>query len=193
MTILDIDLDLFVTPIARDKRDEDPRLEDQKYSVENEPDVLSFMKDFDLTPSYPIHGSSHKNHIDVCDETVKLVKSRDLIPPFNWIHADAHDDLYGHYSQSPDSSNFMYSLIKNNWINKLTLIYHPDSDPLPQYIVSPDRSTISFDGYGCQFGISYRNESKKYMKPDYIFVAQSPAFTPKKADKIFELLKSYLL
>lgn len=188
MLFLDIDLDTFVIPVANNRRERDPRLSSDEYSVWRTAEVERFLREQCLLDgTSPGHSSEH--HIEVLDVVSGRIARGILRPPFDWIHVDAHDDFWGHYSMTPNSGNFLYECVRRGWIRELTMVFPPDVFDFPAYILSADQTHIQFDGHSIPIRFNDTNRLKLTSRPDYVFLARSPAFTPSDADDLYNHIR----
>jgi hypothetical protein len=115
--------------------------------------------------------------------------------------------------------NFIAYALACRWIGKLTYVHHPDFVDDVQWMHMKDFSTKSgfvqmkrFEpGFteGLQtfldvknipfeaepdipFDVTPRSEFRCGGKPDYVFIAQSPNYTPPSADRLFERMKEFI-
>jgi hypothetical protein len=90
MTILDIDLDFFVTPIKHWGATKD-RLDEDEFSVEDTASAIEFLERQCRMPVGPgIPGAVFENHDDLFDYGVANWNE-----PVHLIHVDAHADIGG--------------------------------------------------------------------------------------------------
>jgi hypothetical protein len=184
MLFLDLDLDTFVRPVAYNRRDEDPRLSTEDYSVWDTADTERFLRERCLLDgTSPGYSSDH--HVAILDVISGCIAKGILVPPFDWIHVDAHDDFWGHFSKPPNSGNFLYECIRRAWIRELTMVFPPDVFDFPAYILSADQSHIQFEGHSVPVHFSDTKSLQLTSRPDYVFFARSPAFTPIDADNLY--------
>jgi len=92
MRILDLDLDVFVTPINHIHSS--IRLQDGEYELTNQTIIDHFLIDkCGLSSSAPKHGAVFEEHDELFDILKELVESKQLTVPFEVVHVDAHADL----------------------------------------------------------------------------------------------------
>ena len=132
-----------------------------------------------------VFGRASDQHVDILDVVSGLIAAGTLAPPFNWIHVDAHDDFWGHFSGPIYSGNFLYECIRRGWIQELTMVFPSDVWNFPDYILSADLKHIQFGAHSVP--IQFRNavDFKLNKKPDFVFLARSPAYTPAEADELY--------
>ena len=92
MRILDLDLDIFVTPI--NQIHSDSRLSNDEYDVLALEQVHQFMtKSCGLTDSAPIRGRTFEEHDELFDCLKYFIAIGELQTPFELVHVDAHADM----------------------------------------------------------------------------------------------------
>jgi hypothetical protein len=90
--ILDIDLDVFVTPI--NYVHSSTRLPDEDYAITPKTTIDHFlMQRCGLSSSFPKPGGVFEEHDELFDTLNELVQSKQLKVPFELVHVDAHADL----------------------------------------------------------------------------------------------------
>lgn len=189
MTVLDIDLDAFVQPAVVNQREGDPRPDDDKHTVSSADEVSQYFHKWLVTPKTPLLCCEH--HDGVIDLVAALIGNGVLIPPLRWVHIDAHDDLYGHYSRKTTSANFMYEVIRRKWPSEIVWAYPPDHDQGPPGYVFDWRSReICFEGYRVPFLAFPLAELTLPEAPSFAFLCRSPSFSPPKADALFDYITS---
>lgn len=95
MTVLDIDLDFFVSPIYQGKLSHS-RLSDVEYKCASDLDVIDFLENRCLlSATSPVKGATFERHSEVFDWFKGLIGSGITIPPFDLTHVDAHSDMEG--------------------------------------------------------------------------------------------------
>lgn len=188
MLFLDLDLDTFVTPVAYNRREEDPRLSSEDYSVWEASDAERFLKEQCLLDGISL-GKSSEHHVAVLDVVSQRIDEGILVPPFDWVHVDAHDDFWGHFSKPPNSGNFLYECIRREWIRELTMVFPPGVFDFSEYILSQDYNHIQFEGYSVPVRFTDTDQLQLEKRPDYVFLARSPAFTPSDADKLYDYIR----
>ena len=161
MKILNVDLDVFVSPILR-YCSEDERPDDAGKNVRTDIEVEHFFESqCGLSADDPKPGCLVGQHIEVFHNWSQLVDSGELKVPFELFHVDAHDDLGGgigdmgiieacnhvvlrepghrhrHEWQHINSGNFLTYAVACRWIKQITWVRHPDdNEPLPHLIYS---------------------------------------------------------
>lgn len=148
--ILDLDLDIFVTPINQNHSD--GRLNDDEYDILPFDDVDHFLKEHcGLTEESPTPGQLFEEHDELFDAIKGLVAGGRVSAPFELVHVDAHADL-GAGQWKPYEyllTNLMHKEVKDRldpvrgceglnrgtivlflaaceWIDKFHYVYHPD-------------------------------------------------------------------
>lgn len=180
--ILDIDLDVFICPVARSRRDDSPRLDDSKYFLDSRQLCLAI-----LTRSLRIQearfGCVLETHVEAIPAIENAIKSGKLSPPFHWIHVDAHDDLYGHPDSPPNSGNFLYTCFRKGWIGEFTYVYRDGHLEIPH--TTDDFKHI--DLFGKLFPLKLCEICAYECKTpaDFVMWIHSKAFTPETADGLF--------
>lgn len=206
MLILDLDLDLFLNAIAYNKNDDWSRLDDDEFGPDSEEFVRHFLEQrCHLTKEKPCKGSSVTFHGEVFGKVDFLIKEGVLVPPFYWVHADAHDDMNGAFNEDTPvrSDNYILHLARNGWLKSLRFVCHPADRSLMNVKENPLRVDIGPHPVPVGQFLKFRNPDSftdQYYYdefflercPDYVFVAHSPSFTPASADPLFELIKAYI-
>jgi hypothetical protein len=194
MLILDFDLDFIVRPIRRGASDLKSRYEDSKITIWNAEMFRSFFENkMHLSTKKPISGRACEHHKEVYTHMADLIGHGTLIPPLHWVHIDAHDDIMGcSDSQKINSANFILHLIGQDWIKHLDLVLPANEDRPPDCLIKWNPLRIEFSGHSCT--INYPNADTYQLpeEPDFVFLTHSPDFTPKVADKLFELAQNYI-
>lgn len=146
-TVLDLDLDFFVWPIAH-WPEGDERLPESEYSVSRPDDVREFLEQHCcLHPSRKIPGRAVIEHRDAFFTWRAWLRSGILPVPFDVIHVDAHADLgLGDAGwvyllsevlalplrerdvpeigpRALNSGNYLAFAIANRWIGRLTYVF----------------------------------------------------------------------
>lgn len=188
MLLLDLDLDTFVSPVAHNRRDNDPRLSSDDYMVWETADAERFLRGQCLLDS-TVTGKSSEHHVMVLDVVSSCISANILVPPFDWVHIDAHDDFWGHFSKPSNSGNFLYECIRRGWIRELTMVFPPNIFDFPDYILSDDMKRVEFEGHSVPVHFSDTNRLQLTNRPDYVFFARSPAFTPIDADDLYNHIR----
>lgn len=205
-TILDIDIDLFLNEVAYNKRDNLNRLDGEEYKSDSIASVEEFLENRCLlSKAKPSRGLAVTFHEDVFRAVEDLVANEKLLPPFHWIHADAHDDLNGPPDKLPpvNSGNFMLHLLSRGLLSQLTFVQHPSDTSLMH--CSSDGRRIEHCGNSVPFVVhlkqidpsnwrhkAFYSELQLTVPPDFVFITQSPSFTPESADVLFDLCKQYI-
>ncbi len=187
--ILDIDLDTFVTPVARFKKEDDPRLPDEEYSIPNIEIIEKLCDKWKISNSTPIYPFEH--HDQVISVVENLIYQKLLRPPLNWIRIDAHDDFWGHYSDLINFGNYMYEVVRKGWCEKIVWVYPDNELDFPDCIYDYEKEEVNFDKYRVPINFVTFNEFRATEEPAFVFLCRSPSYTPKKADEIFEFIKNF--
>tara|TARA_R110002072_G_scaffold273413_2_gene434280 strand:- start:3637 stop:4398 length:762 start_codon:yes stop_codon:yes gene_type:complete len=150
--ILDIDLDVFVTPIGTIHADN--RLSDDNYSVFSRDQVRTFLEgQCGLRRDSPTPGKIFEEHDEVFDHVKHLIDNGQLKTPFELVHVDAHADMgagqwlpYEYLftdlmrrpvseRQSPtrgdaglNRGTFVLFLAACEWLGAIHYVHHPDED-----------------------------------------------------------------
>lgn len=153
-TVLDIDLDFFVTKIKHDCEASINRLsEEDGYLPVNMSLVKSFLEqNCGLSQEHKIPGNCFEQHDEVFDYWRDLIDRGFLNPPFQVVHVDAHSDLGFSFvdnswtyittdyldldsaarqypkrgSQGLNPGNFLIFTAACGWLERLTLVLHPE-------------------------------------------------------------------
>src|SRR5215469_2488049 len=111
-TVLDLDLDFFVWPIARDITDEGHRLDPREYHTRTEIYVRSFLESrCGLSTTHPIPGRCVVNHVEAFPAWREWITRGSLSKRFDVVHVDAHADL-GAGSWNPSPRYFETELLR---------------------------------------------------------------------------------
>lgn len=189
MTILDLDLDAFVLPVVHWKVDNDPRPSDNDHEVASQEWVHEFLHArCRLDGSQK--GAAREHHLEALAVIAHQIEIGALTPPFSWVHIDAHDDFWGHFSKPPNSGNFLYHCIKRKWISDLTMVFPPNVFDFPNYILRENPLRVEFEGNSVPLEFSDTNTYQLNHAPHFVFLARSPAFTPPKADALFNSIQA---
>jgi hypothetical protein len=148
MRVLDLDLDLFVSPIATTK-DAYTRLCPEKYKPWSESAVRHFLEHHcGLSSQKKVLGRVITHHHEAFYFLRDLIQGKKATPPFELVHADAHADLgmgdaaypyimseLLHLSlfdrMTPDESeigpgNYLVFAIACRWVSSLNYVHHVD-------------------------------------------------------------------
>lgn len=155
-TILDLDLDFFVWPVARDRAEDEPRLDSTEYTCKSAEQVREFLeRRCGLSTGRRIPGRFVVHHVDAFTTWREWLKRDLLARQFEVIHVDAHADIgAGWMNKSPEffetellalplpqrvsprvgtdamnSGNYLVAATANRWIRKLTYVYPTDPTP----------------------------------------------------------------
>jgi len=194
MLILDFDLDFIVRPIRRGAADQKSRYSGPKVSIWSKTKFRSLIeKRLSLSRGIPSFGQACDYYVEVLDHTKQFIAAGVLIPPFTWVHIDAHDDITGcSDALQATSANFLLHLIGLDWISHLDFVLPRGEDCPPDCLVKWDPLRIEFNVHKCSIGYHDEHSYRSLRRPDFVFVTKSPDFTPASADPLFELLKKYL-
>jgi hypothetical protein len=92
MRVLDIDLDIFVTPINH--VNSSLRLSDEKHELTPQAIIDRFLiEKCGLSNATPLPGAVLEEHDELFDVLKDLINSKQLLTPFELVHVDAHADL----------------------------------------------------------------------------------------------------
>ncbi|MBL9121531.1 MAG: UPF0489 family protein [Phycisphaerae bacterium] len=154
LLVLDIDLDLFVTPI-KTGGDPDIRPDDDATAMWSEEELSLWLEErCRLSRSSPTSGIVVEEHVSAFDYLRDLVRSGRLVKPFDFVHADAHAD-FGMGTQSHhtvccqmlnrdaedrddppcgdrsglNSSSWLAFAAACRWFRTLTYVHHDDLRP----------------------------------------------------------------
>lgn len=185
--IFDIDLDVFVTPPAFGRRKDDPRLSLEECQVPSLSEIQSTMDRWKITRETPLRLLEH--HDEILDAVSALIESGDIQLPICWIHIDAHDDFWGHYSKPPDFHNFMYEVVRRKWAEVIAWIYPQGFYQFPDYILDSAKQEITFANHHVPVRFETIDKFEPARGPDLAFLTRSPAFTPSSADEIYEYFR----
>jgi hypothetical protein len=194
MLILDFDLDFIVRPIRRAAPDRGGRYEGPSVTVWLEDDMRTFLQDrLCLSKLNKTHGQACEHHKEVFFCTRSLIESGVLVPPFHWIHVDAHDDVVGcSDGDEVSSADFLLHLIGQNWLSQLDFVLPKGEEAFRQCLMRWDPLRIEFDGHRCEIDFLDPNTFALNKAPNFVFLSRSPDFTPPAADPLFELAKTYI-
>ena len=212
MTILDIDLDFFlsdVCPLA--EAGERPALEG--HEPWEEARVRRFLEEnCGLSASRPVPGRIFETHDLALDFWRDMMLEGRLKTPFSVTHVDAHSDLgvgqteyvlnallalppekrgdldalrrEGHLSEA----NYLLFALAFRWTDRLINVRNPRSLPdLPREILEGEGIRLSF--------IQYPDHTQYKASAPFGFmsVAVSPRYAPKEADRLLPLLSEYMI
>lgn len=186
MTILDLDLDAFVQPPVISRRKGDPRPQDDAHTLYAAAEVTGLLCErWQVRPETPL--VLLEDHDEILEAVSKLIGQGRLQPPFHWVHVDAHDDFYGHYSRPTTCANFMYEVIRRGWPSTITWSYPPDyAGGPPDYIYDQNRLQIVFDRFRIPIWLEPMAKLKLKAPPDFAFLCRSSEFSPAKADALYD-------
>ncbi len=163
MRVLDIDLDIFVTPINGIHSNSRLLDDDHSLMLPNEIDNFLLNK-CGLSSASPKPGAVFEEHDQMFDAIRELVESNRLVAPFELFHVDAHADL-GAGQVTPFEyllTELMHQPITERtkpqrgngglnrgtvlmfvaaceWISKLVYVHHPDDgNDLPTILLDCD-------------------------------------------------------
>lgn len=251
MRVLDIDLDIFVTPINH--LNSSLRLSDEEYELTPQPIIDQFLiEQCGLNTTAPTPGAVLEEHDELFDVLKDLINSKKVCVPFELVHVDAHADL-GMGQWSPfeylltdlmhkpaqertdplrgdlglNRGTITLFIAACEWLSKLHYVHHPDdgedfrelllhwdvkkeqlSLQIPKCsqdemnrIKSSGMLTERWDrlskccttGRLIPFELSTLDSYAVPEKFDFVFLTRSPGFTPPKADKVFERIRSFIM
>jgi hypothetical protein len=194
MLILDFDLDFVVRPIRRGAADQLGRYENPEITVWSKYDFQSFLENrMVLSRADKVAGQTCEHHKEVFFHVQNLITSGVLVPPFHWVHVDAHDDIQGcSDAVKINSANFILHLIGKDWIQHLDFVLPNGEDRPPECLIKWSPLRIEFANH--KTTIEYKDEVlyKLQRKPDFVFLTRSPDFTPIIADELFEMATNYI-
>ncbi len=150
LRVLDIDLDIFVSPI--NDRHSSSRLRDEECELTSDDAIDYFlMHKCGLSSSAPKPGAVFEEHDELFDVLKSLIESNQLADSFELVHVDAHADLgFGqwppfeylltdlmhrpvHERTSPargpkglNRGTVLLFIAACEWISKLYYVHHPD-------------------------------------------------------------------
>lgn len=167
MLVLNLDLDLFASPIVFRGSDLE-RPPDEGASVLTEQEIRLFLEDqCGLDPKNPAPGAVVRSHVDVMPIWDQLISAGHLSAPFDLCHADAHDDLGVDTEDDAfvylcnellllpvekrpfltegrcKAGNYLSYAIAYRWLASIVFVRHPEWDqPLPQQFLAGDGEAI---------------------------------------------------
>ncbi len=187
MRILDIDLDVFVSPKIINREENGIRPCDDGYEIPSEEEVTSLVTEkWQINSNTPIHLL--ERHVEIIECVESLIRSGELTPPFKWFHIDAHDDFFGHHGRPVNSENFMFEIIRRGWCDVICWIYPDGEFEFQREILSFDFKEIRFDGYRARVLFEELSKFRLGVPPDFAFLTRSPEFSPAKADRLYDLI-----
>lgn len=155
-TVLDLDLDFFVWPIAHDREEGAGRLDYRDHQSQSKEQICQFLEhQCGLSREVRIPGRRVVQHVDAFTTWREWLLKKILAEPFDVIHADAHSDLgSGPWNPSPkffeaellkipllqrahprmgrdavNSGNYLVAAVANRWIATLTYVYPVNPNP----------------------------------------------------------------
>ncbi len=233
--VLDLDLDVFVTPPVEGPGDSTYRADSGRHKVEPVETVRANLAKLGLDPKNPIPGLFFEHHRDSYYHWRDLIGRQLLKVPFDVIHVDAHSDLgnggsvhklFEVWAYEPDklgkdphanSANYLAFALVNGWVRALVNVRRKDSpDDVFDFLFKGfDSSSRVLEMKQFAPGEVVRTtlnvfRNAKYVpigetlyaetvledwkgiprRPDFIFAARSPAFTPVEIDAHVEFVKS---
>jgi len=250
LRVLDIDLDIFVSPI--NDHHSSTRLRDEKCVLTSDDAIDYFLTHkCGLSSSAPKPGAVFEEHNELFDVLKRLVESNQLADSFELVHVDAHADLgFGQWSpfeylltdlmhrpvhertspeRGPKGLNrgtVLLFIAACEWISKLYYVHHPDdgddvrellldwNDETEQMSLQIPKCTTDEMDRIISYGVTVdrwemlseccipgrlipfeRSTIESYTGPsefDFVFLTRSPGFTPRKADAVFEKIRSMI-
>lgn len=150
MRVLDIDLDIFVTPINH--INSSFRLADEEHELTPQAIIDQFIiEKCGLSTTTPTPGAAFEEHDELFDVLKYLINSKQLLAPFELVHVDAHADLgMGQWSpfeylltdlmhkpvheradplrghQGLNRGTVTLFIAACEWLSKLHYVHHPD-------------------------------------------------------------------
>lgn len=194
--VLDIDLDFFVSPIKQYAADTDPRLPEEHYKPDSPEQVRSFFeKQLCLKKGQRIPGRFVCYHREVFDAWEALMSDGQLKPPFSVVHVDAHDDFEGEgLGKRPHSGNFLTHATKRDWLDQIVFVQPPGFQPFPHVYLKFSPLRLCVRAHEVRIRIEHKADFTMAIlpTPDFLFLAHSPAFTPRSADLLIPLIREHI-
>lgn len=191
MTILDIDLDAFVQPPVIAQKKGAPRPPDADHTLYTNEEVTRLLRQkWNVRPETPL--ALLEDHDEILAPIETLIDQGLLRPPFIWVHIDAHDDFYGHYSRPVTCANFMYEVIRRGWASRILWLYPPDNaGGPPDYIYDGNALELFFQQFRVPFRVGPMAGPKLRLKPAHAFLCRSPEFSPANADALYDHIAAH--
>lgn len=225
--VLDLDLDVFVTPPVAGNGDATYRADSRYHKVEPTEYVKTVLAKLRLNPTAPIPGAFFEHHRESYYRWRELIRRGHLRVPFTVVHVDAHSDLgngatvhslFEEWAHEPDklekdpclnSANYLAYALTNGWVRGLANIRRSDSpDDVYDFLFKGfDRKSMILEPKKFVRGEVARTTQNVFrnakfeaicevqfaevtladlkeipVRPDFVFVARSPAFTPVEID-----------
>jgi hypothetical protein len=193
--VLDIDLDFFVSPIAHYFADDGPRLPEDKYKVDTHDQVREFLaKQLCLKPGQRIPGRFVRYHKEVFDIWEQLILDGVLKTTFSVFHIDAHDDFSGEGVTGVNSGNFLTHATKRDWLHCIVFVQPPGAQNFPWVYRKFNPLRLCVEEHEVRIGIAEKDtfSMSGFPNPDFLFLTQSPGFTPETADSLIPLIREYI-
>jgi hypothetical protein len=84
------------------------------------------------------------------------------------------------------------ALLQQDWLNHLDLVLPKGEAQERVCLIKWEPLRIEFGNHRCPIDIPELETYCLPRKPDFVFLTRSPDFTPKRADPLFDLAKSYI-
>lgn len=235
--VLDLDLDVFVSPVVNGNGDANYRAKSGEHQVVPEAEIMATLAKLELSPDRKTPGAFFEHHREAYFFWRDLVNSGRLKVPFDVVHVDAHSDLGNgartvalceRWAAIPNklgenlggrvnSANYLGFALMNGWVRALLNIRRPDSpsdvplflykdfDPstwrftMKRFAVGEVARTCEAHFAGATYDVLHEvryaestvTEFKSIgRKPDFVFFARSPAFTPVEIDAFEPYVRS---
>lgn len=189
MTLLDIDLDAFVSPAVCGREVGAPRPLDSDHEIPTLDEVRAIaLEKWKIRQNTPI--TLLEQHHTIIAKVEARLSIGDLIIPLRWFHVDAHDDFSGHSDGRLNPGNFMFEVVRRGWCSQLTWIVRDGCfiDGPPINLVRDSLNRVAFGNYSVPWGEEMMDRFNLSEPPDWVFLCRSPEFTPPKADSIYQLI-----
>ncbi|BES65585.1 hypothetical protein SANA_20240 [Gottschalkiaceae bacterium SANA] len=133
---------------------------------------------------------------------------------FDLLHREVRDRAY---PSKLNEGNYLTYAIANRWIKEISFVQHPNWEMDYMQIYMKDFNDFSgyieLKGYEKQSVLDYpslfkikpkvvetavklneltEKEFRLETKPDYVFISQSPSYTPQSADRLLDVFKEYI-
>jgi hypothetical protein len=145
--VLDLDLDVFVSPVVEVNGDATYRAGSGEHQVAPEAEIMAAFAKFELSPDRKVPGAFIEHHREAYFFWRDLVASGRLKVPFDVVHVDAHSDLGNgattvklceRWAAIPDklnedpggrvnSADYLAFALMNGWVRALVNLRRPDS------------------------------------------------------------------
>jgi hypothetical protein len=183
--ILDIDIDRFVEPVVqgRERSHRPDPVEHLPWDPARIKEVLEGK--LGLSEEKPVPGILIDYHDQLYAEVEERISDGRLVPPFDWIHLDGHDDIGGMMKEPISPANFLLHCVKAGWIENLFFslpsvqclaAYHLRNDPFWR---------IEVGGLSARIAHLTIDELRLSRDPDFLCFVRSPSYTPQALDPVF--------